>query len=155
MVGEPEAEGPDGGMPETPADVSADLSDAAPVEEEATDESPSVGEEAPAAQDEPESTPAPTPAPTPTPTPTVPDNLRRIEGIGPKVAGILNGAGIATFAQLADTSVEQLRAILEAEGLKFMKPDTWPEQAALAARGDWDALQNLQEQLKGGRRIGA
>lgn len=85
--------------------------------------------------------------------PVEPDNLRKIEGIGPKVAGILNANGIATFAQLAEAPVERLMEILEAEGLKFMKPDTWPEQAAFAAKGDWDGLQGLQDQLKGGRRI--
>lgn len=85
--------------------------------------------------------------------PVEPDNLRKIEGIGPKVAGILVANGIATFAQLAESSVERLMEILEAEGLKFMKPDTWPEQAAFAAKDDWEGLQNLQDQLKGGRRV--
>ena len=69
------------------------------------------------------------------------------------MAGILTTNGIATFAQLAKASAEQLHEILEAEGLKFMKPDTWPEQAGFAAKGDWDGLQGLQDQLKGGRRI--
>lgn len=157
MADEPVADGEDGGIPYTPANVSGIPSDGMQVEAETTDESSPDGEEPLALQDEPESAPAPSDAPTPPPAPAPPaepDNLRRIEGIGPKVAGILNGAGIATFGQLADTSVEQLREILEAEGLKFMKPDTWPEQAQLAATGDWAGLQNLQDQLKGGRRIG-
>ena len=85
--------------------------------------------------------------------PVEPENLRKIEGIGPKVAGVLRANGIATFAQLAEAPVERLMEILEAEGLKFMKPDTWPEQAAFAAKGDWDGLQVLQDQLKGGRRV--
>ncbi len=87
------------------------------------------------------------------PNPTEPDNLRKLEGIGPKVAGILIANGIGTFAELSATNIERLAEILEAEGLKFMKPDTWPEQAAFAAKGDWDGLQHLQSQLKGGRRI--
>jgi len=82
-----------------------------------------------------------------------PDNLRRIEGIGPKIAGILNDNGIITFAQLADTSVIQLQQILTDAGLsRISKPDTWPEQAQLAAAGDWDDLDQLQDSLKGGRR---
>ncbi|MFZ1756524.1 MAG: helix-hairpin-helix domain-containing protein [Caldilineaceae bacterium] len=81
---------------------------------------------------------------------TEPDNLRKLDGIGPKVAGVLAANGIDTFAQLADTSVARLGEILEGEGLKFMKPDTWPAQAAFAAAGDWDGLQNLQSELKGG-----
>jgi len=102
---------------------------------------------------------APAKEPTPAPDepiaadPPEPDNLRRIDGIGPKVAEIFAANGIATFAQLADASVERLAEILEAEGLKFMTPDTWPEQAAFAAKGDWDGLQGLQDHLKGGRRV--
>lgn len=85
--------------------------------------------------------------------PVEPDNLRQIDGIGPKVAGVLSANGIATFAQLAEAPVERLMGILEAEGLKFMKPDTWPEQATFAAKGDWDGLKDLQNQLKAGRRV--
>ncbi len=87
-------------------------------------------------------------------TPPKPDNLRRIEGIGPKISGILNDAGITTFAQLADTSVSQLQQILTDANLsRISKPDTWPEQAQLAAAGDWDGLDQLQDSLKGGRRV--
>ena len=34
----------------------------------------------------------------------------------------------------------------------MIDPSTWPEQASLAAAGEWDALQALQDELKGGRR---
>ena len=43
--------------------------------------------------------------------------------------------------------------ILEAEDprlLRLAKPDHWPEQAALAASGDWEAFEALQAELKGG-----
>ncbi len=80
------------------------------------------------------------------------DDLSRIAGIGPKVAQILQEAGIRTFAQLAATDVDELRRILREAGLRFMDPSTWPEQAGLAAQGDWDALAQLQSQLKRGRR---
>ena len=39
------------------------------------------------------------------PTPVEPDELRKIEGIGPKIAEILNEHGILTFEQLAETKV--------------------------------------------------
>ncbi|MBN2007377.1 MAG: DUF4332 domain-containing protein [Anaerolineae bacterium] len=90
-------------------------------------------------------------APVPVPSPQV-DDLRRVEGIGPKVAGLLQKAGITTFAQLAQTDVARLKEILEAENLPFINPETWPDQAALAAGGDWDGLSKLQTGLKGGRR---
>jgi hypothetical protein len=32
-----------------------------------------------------------------------------------------------------------------------MDPESWPEQAALAAKGDWDALKKLQDELDGGK----
>ena len=87
------------------------------------------------------------------PEPTRPDDLKRIEGIGPKIASLLQDAGITTFAQLAATGVEQLREILAAANLRIADPTTWPEQATLAAAGDWEGLASLQGELKGGRRV--
>ena len=79
------------------------------------------------------------------------DDLKTLEGIGPKVAGLLNQNGIFTFAQLADTSVEKLDEILDANQLHMLHPGSWPQQARLAADGDWEALEKLQDELKGGR----
>jgi predicted flap endonuclease-1-like 5' DNA nuclease len=80
------------------------------------------------------------------------ERLERIEGIGPKVASLLDKAGIRTFAQLAEAKVEQLSQILQENRLNFINPSTWPEQARLAADGRWQDLQALQNELKGGRR---
>ncbi len=81
------------------------------------------------------------------------DDLRKIEGIGPKIAKVLNEAGITTFAQLAGTSVEELdRIVRQDAGITIAHPDTWPEQAALAAADQWDELQAFQGTLKGGRK---
>jgi predicted flap endonuclease-1-like 5' DNA nuclease len=83
------------------------------------------------------------------------DDLKRVEGIGPKIASVLEDAGIRTFSGLAETNVERIRAILEEEDPRLRRladPSTWPEQAALAAAGDWDVLASLQAELKGGRR---
>ncbi len=79
-----------------------------------------------------------------------PDDLRKIQGIGPRVGTLLNNAGILTFAQLAQTGIDRLHAILEEAGPPFkgMDPKSWPEQAILAAKGDWDGLKAFQEQLK-------
>ncbi|MGD2104425.1 MAG: DUF4332 domain-containing protein [Anaerolineae bacterium] len=81
-----------------------------------------------------------------------PDDLTRVEGIGPKISSVLRQAGIVTFGQLAETQASTLRQILRAQGLQFADPTTWPEQAALAAVGDWEGLDALQQQLSGGRR---
>jgi predicted flap endonuclease-1-like 5' DNA nuclease len=84
--------------------------------------------------------------------PLTEDDLAEIEGIGPKIAQVLKGAGLVTFAQLADSSVEQLRTILAQAGPRFAlaNPETWPQQARLAAAGSWEELKKLQEGLRGG-----
>ena len=75
------------------------------------------------------------------------DDLKKIEGIGPKIAGIFNDAGITTFVQLAETSVEKLQEILAAAGSRYAskKPGSWPKQAKMAAEGKWDALKEWQD----------
>jgi len=85
--------------------------------------------------------------------PAKPDDLKRLDGIGPKVNSVLNSAGITTFTQLAAVDVDKLREILTAAGLRFMDPRGWIEQAALAAEGKFDDLKELQGKLKGGRKI--
>jgi large subunit ribosomal protein L21 len=79
------------------------------------------------------------------------DNLVKIEGIGPKVAKVLNAGGIYTFEELSNAKVEDLQKLLNDAGLQMMDPATWPQQAKLAADGDWDALKELQDKLSGGR----
>ena len=86
--------------------------------------------------------------------PTAPDDLKRIEGIGPKLSSVLQEAGITTFAALAVKSPDELQGILDTAGVaRISDPATWPEQAALAAEGKHDELSSLQDALKGGRRI--
>jgi predicted flap endonuclease-1-like 5' DNA nuclease len=80
------------------------------------------------------------------------ERLERLDGIGPKVAGILKEAGIRTYAQLAQADIEHLRQIMQTNHLNFINPDTWPEQAQLAAGGRWSELEALQNELKGSRR---
>jgi len=86
--------------------------------------------------------------------PPMADDLTRIEGIGPKISGLFQAAGIMTFAQLATSEVSRLKEILAEAGFRApANPTTWPEQANLAATGQWDALEALQGELKGGRRV--
>ena len=82
-----------------------------------------------------------------------PDDLKRIEGIGPKTSQVLQNAGITTFAQLETTEVSRLEKILLDASLTLADPSTWPEQARLAVAGDWEALNVLQDELSGGRRV--
>lgn len=82
------------------------------------------------------------------------DDLKKIEGIGPKISEILSDAGVKTFADLAGQEPDAIREILLAAGsrYKMFDPETWPEQAKIAASGDWDALKELQDNLQGGKR---
>ncbi len=80
------------------------------------------------------------------------EDLQVIEGIGPKIAGVLQAAGIGSFKQLAQCKAEQLEQVLKDAGVRLANPATWPEQARLAARGDWSGLDALKAQLKGGRK---
>ncbi|RAV28125.1 50S ribosomal protein L21 [Sinomicrobium soli] len=80
------------------------------------------------------------------------DDLKKIEGIGPKIAELFNSNGIVTYTDLAATAVDKLRDILTEAGPNYANkvPDTWPQQAQLAADGKWDELKDLQEKLDGG-----
>jgi large subunit ribosomal protein L21 len=81
------------------------------------------------------------------------EDLTIVEGIGPKIAELLRAAGITTFAALADAKVDAIAEILKAGGSRFAshKPDSWPQQAALARDGKWDELKTLQDELVGGK----
>ena len=81
------------------------------------------------------------------------DDLKKIEGAGPKAAEALVVAGLDTFAKVAKSTPEELSAILtEASSrLSHLVTDTWPEQAQLAADGKWDELKALQDKLDGGK----
>ena len=82
-----------------------------------------------------------------------PDDLKKVEGIGPKIASLLVDAGITTFAKLSTTSADSIKEILAAAGnrYKMHDPTTWPEQAKLAADGEWEKLKVWQDALDGGK----
>lgn len=75
------------------------------------------------------------------------DDLKKIEGIGPKIQEHFNNAGIFTWEELANTSVSKLQDILAAAGprYKMHNPGSWPKQARMAADGKWDELNAWQE----------
>jgi large subunit ribosomal protein L21 len=81
------------------------------------------------------------------------DDLKKIEGVGPKAMEAMVNAGIDTFAKVAKSKPEKLSEILtEASSrLAHLVTDTWPQQAKLAADGKWDELKELQDKLDGGR----
>ncbi len=83
---------------------------------------------------------------------SVKDNLKKVEGIGPKIQEHLNNDGIWSFAQLATSSISRIQGVLDAAGPKYKmhNPKTWPKQAALARDGKWAELKKWQDELDGG-----
>ncbi|MDA8886374.1 hypothetical protein OAD66_05120 [Bacteroidia bacterium] len=84
----------------------------------------------------------------------VADDLKKIEGIGPKIEQLLNADGIHSYKELIASSVDRIKGILIAAGPNYAvhDPSTWAEQATLADSGNWSVLHALQEELKGGKR---
>ena len=85
--------------------------------------------------------------------PSEPDDLTKIEGVGPRVCELLIAAGIPTFRKLSESSVDAIKAVLAAEGgmIASMDPTTWPDQAKMADAGEWEKLKAWQDELDGGR----
>jgi predicted flap endonuclease-1-like 5' DNA nuclease/cell division protein FtsB len=107
------------------------------------------------------STPAPTLAESPAfVVPPMPlgalkqDDLKIVEGIGPKIEQLLFAAGINSYNQLAEAPVARLREILSEAGPRFAMhdPGTWSAQALLAANGEWENLKAYQDFLNAGKR---
>ncbi len=86
-----------------------------------------------------------------------PDDLKKIEGVGPAIEKLLIAAGITTFAGMAATAPERIKEILVEAGSRFgfHDPSTWPQQASMAAEGKWDELKKLQDELDGGKAVSA
>jgi F-type H+-transporting ATPase subunit gamma len=83
-----------------------------------------------------------------------PDDFTVIKGVGKKMSQALIEGGITTYTQLASKSEEEIQAVLEKTGMRFAPSiPTWAEQAAYAAKGDWDGLQAFQDTLVAGRRV--
>jgi predicted flap endonuclease-1-like 5' DNA nuclease len=80
------------------------------------------------------------------------EDLKVVEGIGPKIETLFNDAGIHSFEQLANTSAGRLKEILIAAGSRYQMhdPTTWPAQSKLASEGKWEELKKWQDELNKG-----
>ncbi len=81
-----------------------------------------------------------------------PDDLTKIEGVGPKAAEALSAAGIATFTDVANAKADTMKTILTdaSPRLAHLDPGSWAKQAKMAADGKWDELKEWQDNAKGG-----
>lgn len=81
------------------------------------------------------------------------DDLKRIEGIGPKFNDALIAAGIDTFAKLEKATEDELKAALETAKLRFAPSlPTWAEQAGYLVRGDEAGFKTFTDKLTAGRK---
>lgn len=83
------------------------------------------------------------------------NDLTKIEGIGPKIAEILKKGGISTYEKLAESSYQEIEALMAEAGPQFNLHDatTWPKQAKMAANNEWEALKKWQDKLQGGKDV--
>ena len=81
------------------------------------------------------------------------DDLKIVEGIGPKIEELFKTSGILTWKRLSETSVDRCNKILDKAGDRYRihNPSTWPKQAKLAYQGKWAKLKKWQDELDGGK----
>ncbi|KLT69125.1 MULTISPECIES: hypothetical protein [Flavobacterium] len=81
------------------------------------------------------------------------NDLKVVEGIGPKIETLFNNAGIKTWQELSATTTEKLQSILDAAGENYAihNPGSWAKQALLAYQGKWQELKDWQDSHIGGK----
>ena len=81
------------------------------------------------------------------------NDLTVVEGIGPKIKELFHSHNVTTWKDLANCTVEKCKEVLKSGGKRFEihKPGTWPKQAEMAAKGEWQKLKDWQDQLDGGK----
>jgi predicted flap endonuclease-1-like 5' DNA nuclease len=80
------------------------------------------------------------------------DDFTKIIGIGPKIASILRSANILCYQDIVASSPADLKSILLDLGgsrYKMNDPSGWKPQAELAAKGQWEELQKMQDEMVG------
>ena len=117
----------------TSAAANADTTAAAPLGTDAE-----TGDGVPMREAMKEVPPSPAPAPSAAPDPASGDDLRRIKGVGPKLANLLAELGVTSFAQIAgwsDADIDRIDAKLGRFQGRIRR-DNWVEQAKLLQSGD-------------------
>ena len=82
------------------------------------------------------------------------DDLRVVEGIGPKISELFNNDGIKTWKMLGEASVSRLQGVLDAQGERYKvhNPATWPMQSKMAYEGKWAELKKWQDEHDYGKK---
>ncbi|PCJ95349.1 MAG: hypothetical protein COA50_09065 [Flavobacteriaceae bacterium] len=81
------------------------------------------------------------------------DDLKVVEGIGPKIEGLFHNFDIKTWKALSECKVAKCQEVLSSAGnrYKIHDPASWPMQAKLCHKGQWEKLHKWQEEHKHGK----
>ncbi|MGC1515381.1 MAG: hypothetical protein WA810_07370 [Maribacter sp.] len=81
------------------------------------------------------------------------DDLKVVEGIGPKIEGMFKESGIKTWKALSESSVAECQTVLDKGGQRYKihDPSSWPMQAKMCYEGKWGDLLKWQEEHKHGK----
>lgn len=81
------------------------------------------------------------------------NDLKLVEGIGPKIEGLFHDFGIKTWKELAETSADKCQEVLDSGGKRYRihDPASWPMQAKMAHEGHWAQLIEWQEKHRAGK----
>ena len=81
------------------------------------------------------------------------DDLKVVEGIGPKISGLFHNYNIKTWKALSETSVAKCQEVLDSGGEKYKihDPASWPMQAKMCYENKWKELHKWQEEHKHGK----
>jgi len=81
------------------------------------------------------------------------DDLKVVEGIGPKISEMFNNAGIRTWKALSETAVARCQEVLDGGGERYKvhNPASWPLQAKMAYEGKWAELAKWQDEHDHGK----
>ncbi|WP_318310778.1 hypothetical protein [Flagellimonas crocea] len=81
------------------------------------------------------------------------NDLKIVEGIGPKIEVLFHDYGIKTWKALAETSANKCQEVLDSGGKRYRihDPASWPMQAKMASEGLWEQLFQWQEKHRAGK----
>lgn len=81
------------------------------------------------------------------------DDLKVVEGIGPKIESLFHNYEIKTWKALSETSVAKCQEVLDSGGERYKvhDPASWPMQARMCYEGKWKELFRWQEEHDHGK----
>src|SRR6056297_834705 len=81
------------------------------------------------------------------------NDLKLIEGIGPKIEGLFHNFVIKTGKTLAESSTDKCQEVWDSGGKRYRVRGaaSWPMQAKMAYEGHWEQLFEWQEKHRAGK----